>query len=283
MFRVRQRTESPSRPTAARGSVGSARVWDERTRAARAGKSLPPEFGPDLRPTSPAALAPDELTALVAGIVAVTLDTRLPDCAPARRALLARELEVRLLSLFLEPPAAAEAPQALAPAGPGEQPAEELEAAPDRKDEAEPALSLSLSPAARALGLVLEDRLSQLGGPLGARADLRQRLITLALTALESPRDGQASGASSEELHSLDLLQRRAHKLERSLQDARAALAYVSGLEHVDQGLASIYRAVQGLTLSDPQHTQKRDVLEGIFRANLALQKPADDAAPPPG
>jgi hypothetical protein len=264
--------------------VGSARVWDERTRAARAGKSLAPEFAPDLDPTLPAALAPDELSALVAGIVAVTLDTRLPDCAPARRALLARELEVRLLSLFLEQPTAGEAPQALAPAGPEEQPTEEeLEAAPDRMDEADAEHALSLSPAARALRLVLEDRLSQLGGPLGARADLRQRLITLALTALESPRDGQASGASSEELHSLDLLQRRAHKLERSLQDARAALAYVSGLEHIDQGLASIYRAVQGLTLSDPRHTQKRDVLEGIFRANLALQKPADDAAPSPG
>ncbi|NOT31160.1 MAG: hypothetical protein HOP15_11990, partial [Planctomycetes bacterium] len=96
----------------------------------------------------------------------------------------------------------------------------------------------------------------------------------LAQTALESPSHSTGPEASSEELRSLDVLQRREHKLERSLREARAALAYVSGLAHVDDGLASIYRTVQGLASSDPRHTQKRDVLECVFRANLALQKP---------
>lgn len=70
------------------------------------------------------------------------------------------------------------------------------------------------------------------------------------------------------------MLQRRVQKLEVSLQEARAALAYVSGLERVDGGLASIYRSVQGLASADPRREQKQGALQSLFRANLALQKP---------
>ena len=71
------------------------------------------------------------------------------------------------------------------------------------------------------------------------------------------------------------MLQRRASKLERALQEARTALAYVSGLEHVDEGLASIYRTVQGLAPDDPLHVRKHDALVSIFRANLELRQRA--------
>jgi hypothetical protein len=96
--------------------------------------------------------------------------------------------------------------------------------------------------------------------------------VSLAVAALESAV--QAPTASTEELGELDLLQRRASKLERSLHEARSALAYVSSLERVDPGLASIYRAVQGLGGDDPERGRKRDALERIFQANLKLQKP---------
>jgi len=262
MFRARSRTESVSRPTSSRGSVGSARVWDERTRALRlsggAERAAPPQ--PEL------ALAPGELSALITGIVAFTLDARLPECEPARRALLARELEMRLLALFQPLPDVAEPAPLAAPA---ELPADDAPVS----NEVPPVVRVS-SPMERALELALEHRLGSLGGPIAERTDLRRLLVELALGALEPAGEPGESDASQAELGDLDLLQRRALKLERALKDARAALAYVSGLEHVDEGLASIYRTVQGLGLVDPQRARKREALEGIFRANLALQKP---------
>lgn len=253
MFRSRSRTENASRPSPTRGSVGSARVWDERTRALRAAGR--PEVAPLEEPT---ALAPAELTALVAGLVAATLDTRLPECEPERRAALARELESRLLALLQGP--------AEDPADPSPPPERAIPSAPGEA-------VASRSPAALALGGRLEERLRALGGALAARADLRTRLVELALASV--PLEANADAALPE-LDTLDLLQRRARKLERSLADARAALAYVAGLEHVEDGLASIYRTVQGLAGTDPQVARKREALIGIFRANLALQKPGE-------
>ncbi|NOT30783.1 MAG: hypothetical protein HOP15_10095, partial [Planctomycetes bacterium] len=168
----------------------------------------------------------------MAGIVQVTLDTRLPDCEPARRRVLARELQLRLTSVFLDPrsfldPTSLAEPisgQTLAPAAPeaAVEPEDALEAREAPASDALEARAHSLrprSPAARALGLVLEDRLNGLGGTLTERADLRQRLIALAQTALESPSHSTGPEASSEELRSLDVLQRREHKLERSLRE----------------------------------------------------------------
>jgi len=208
------------------------------------------------------ALPAEELAALVHGIVQVTLDTRLETSDPLRREQLAHLLHARLLEL-------------LGGAQPSAQPSD----APRARNEPLPP-SEALPPGAPGagaspgspLGQALEDRLARLGGPLAARSDLRARLIALASECMASP--GAAPEASGEELRGLDVLQRRAAKLERSIHEARAALAYVMGLEHVDTGIASIYRAVQGLSLEDPARELKRALLEAMFLSNLTLQRP---------
>jgi hypothetical protein len=248
--------------------VGTARVWDEGLRALRASRPPvappPPEAPGSVRLVLPA----EELAALVSGIVRVTLDTRLAGALPEHRAALARELEARLVALFGGPPAQARAQECAPEAAPEAAPLE-----PEGPLAALPPGPLpSVAPAERALGLVIEDRLLRLGGDMAARADLRERLIGIALQWLASAP--AAASASGEELRSLDVLQRRAAKLEHSLKETRAALAYVSGLEHVDSGIASIYRTVQGLAIGDPERERKREALECLFQANLALQKP---------
>lgn len=271
MFQRRARTEKPSRPTSARGSVGSARVWDERTRALRA---APPE-STGTHESAATPLDGDELAPLVSAIVQVTLDTRFGDCDPARRARLARELEARLLELLAAAPEGRGDARAAEPAAPVAEPAS-LPAPSLPAAEPEPVLPEHDLPEHDGMQRALEERLLLLGGPLAARADLRRRLVDLVLQRLTStPNTGETPPATGAELRDLDVLQRRAAKLERSLQDARAAKAYVSGLEHVDQGIASIYREVQGLPSDDPRRERKRDVLARIFQANLALQKPA--------
>lgn len=273
MFRARTRSETPSRPTARRGSVGSARVWDERTRAqcASTPPSAPPESAQAPPAPAPLALPREELASLVAGIVQLTLDTRLADHEPARRTELARELQSRLLALFgCAPPSAAQARRCGAEVSSARCPAVLPRAAEDAAHSTLPGGCTAAS--APTLGVLLEDRLLRLGGALALRADLRERLIGLALQRLTSA--SEVPTASGEELRSLDVLQRRTAKLERSLQEARSALAYVSGMQHVDAGIASIYRAVQGLSLEDPQRDSKRAALESLFHANLTLQQP---------
>jgi hypothetical protein len=270
MFRTRIRTESPSRN--GRGSVGTARVWDERMR--RNGGRPAPAQAPAAA-ASALQLAGDELKAMVAGIVQVTLDTQLADCDAERRIGIARVLETRLLSLLglasIAAPAQATPPEAAELAeDDGTYETEEAAAPP-----AEP-VEIVYPSAQRALGLVLEDRLERLGGPLAARTDLRRCLVALTLGFLpapDAPPPVNGSKPSTVELQNLDLLQRRALKLEQALRDARAALAYISQLEHVDLGLASIYRVVQGIALDDPLRERKQGALEAIFQANLSLQK----------
>ncbi|HEX6883331.1 MAG TPA: hypothetical protein VF530_08115 [Planctomycetota bacterium] len=246
--------------------MGSARVWDERTRAAAAARAqpAPPEGA---RPTS---LSPLELAVLVRGIVATTLEARLPDTPRERRGALAQELELRLLDLFEARPLAGP-PQDLAPAAsaaPAAPPAE------DHTDRARPTPSAPLEPRARLLDLTLQERLERLGSPLAARADLRERLVALVLQRLASAAAEVEADVPAEELRDLDVLQRRLVKLEQALAEARAALTHVGSLEHVDGGLASIYRVVQGLAAGDPRRAQKTAALECVFRANLALQRP---------
>jgi hypothetical protein len=248
MFRARPRTESPSSESSIRGSIGSARVWDERTRTLRGRSPQPAGDG----------IAPEDFHALVAALVRLTLDKRGGDAA--RRVEIARELHARLLEQLGERPAPSAAPET------------ESGVPPPALASASAEL-VHTDPVRRALWLVLDDRLSRLGGPIAARADVRQRLIALCLAHLEAVPE--TIGASRDELRNLDTLQRRLAKLEHALEETRAALAYVSGLEHVDTGIASIYRFVQGLAPEDPQRERKRDALEGIYRANLALQQPA--------
>ena len=271
MFRVRTRSESTSSRTALRGTIGSASVWDAQRRARGLDS---PRAEPEAVP-APLVVAPAELAALVQGIVQVTLDTRLPGCPAEERRTLARTLEARLLELFGLSTARKTEPL-LEPISPAPMRTEAVVVAPPPA--ASPAAPRApASPRVRALELILDSKLQGLGGTLAERPELRARLVELALEQLT----GVANDASAtrDELQSLDVLQRRAAKLERSLHETRAALAYVSGLERVDEGIASIYRTVQGLALNDPRQEQKREALEHVFRANLALQKPDDPTA----
>jgi len=274
LFRPRHRPEKNARSSAQRGSVGSARVWDERTRARHLTAPAPE------RPAAPPAPALDELVALIQGIVRVTLDTRLTELERPRRSALAAELERRLLEVFCRSAPPSDGPRAPAPldAPPVTAPVEEASPSAAVVDEG-PALATGSTPRSasqRALALVLEDRLARLGGPLATRPDLCRMLAELTITRLEPAQ--AAAEVGGELLQSLDVLARRERKLERALHDARAALAYVSGLEHVDAGIASIYRQVQGLAQDDPRREQKAGALVKIFQANLELRGRGEDS-----
>lgn len=68
-------------------------------------------------------------------------------------------------------------------------------------------------------------------------------------------------------------LERRIRKLTGSLQDTENELRRVAALKVQETGLASIYQSVQGLNADEESYEQKKEMLKGIFAANLSLQK----------
>ena len=64
------------------------------------------------------------------------------------------------------------------------------------------------------------------------------------------------------------LYERRISKLTRSLERLERELSGMSP-HALDEGVASIYRTVQGLSQSDAMHVAKREMMNDIFQANL--------------
>ncbi len=71
----------------------------------------------------------------------------------------------------------------------------------------------------------------------------------------------------------IDILHRRLSKLSSTLDLTEEELARVRQLKQGDDGIASIYSEVQGLSSDDANAEAKRELVRKIFEANLELQK----------
>lgn len=78
----------------------------------------------------------------------------------------------------------------------------------------------------------------------------------------------------------VDMLERRLAKLSATLENAEGKLREAAGAQSIDPGVASVYRAVQGL--SDVEHdlVLKREMMAKIFEANLELRKELSQQEP---
>ena len=65
---------------------------------------------------------------------------------------------------------------------------------------------------------------------------------------------------------------RRIEKLTRSLETTEAEIARLRAAGSTDEGVASVYREVQGLDSDENRADLKRDLMGAIFQANLDLQ-----------
>jgi hypothetical protein len=102
-------------------------------------------------------------------------------------------------------------------------------------------------------------------------------------SAASTPSDaaaaGHANGAEANgksddvDARAVDVLERRLTKVRESLRAARDLKRRLSILRDHDPGIASIYRAVQGIADVDALREMKREMLTDIFQANLALQR----------
>lgn len=247
-----------------RGSVGSARVWDDTMRAARRSGRVPgpPPVAVASRPVPPAETPSlDRLQRIVVGLFERTIATHFPDLGAGERERITTELR-GLLGEILDGRAQLPntAPAERAPEGPGRP-------LPVPREDVAPELAERLRAGFDRLGEGIE----------GMEA-VRETALTMILDAVDAARRRAVAGAvvvegTPEDLARIDLLERRASKLTRSLAATREALQRVALLDDFDPGIPSIYRAVQGLTQVDALYRVKRELLADIFEANVRLQE----------
>ncbi|HRV81176.1 MAG: diguanylate cyclase [Planctomycetes bacterium] len=71
----------------------------------------------------------------------------------------------------------------------------------------------------------------------------------------------------------IDNLQRRIAKLTQSLGVTEQEILRLQSMKDVDEGIASLYRNVQGLGGDSARAELKKDLMSAIFKANLDLQR----------
>jgi hypothetical protein len=104
-------------------------------------------------------------------------------------------------------------------------------------------------------------------------ARLQSRITGLVLDSLQRERQKgveEKTSAHGEELRRYEL---RIAKLTKSLEITEEELKRIAAMKNIDPGVASIYRTIQGLNAEDDHAGAKKEMLAGIFQANLALQR----------
>lgn len=89
-------------------------------------------------------------------------------------------------------------------------------------------------------------------------------------TSVRTEHDAEpAAAGDSQARHRIKLLERRLQKMMRLLEDQENSS--MGGLE--DDGVASIYRVVQGVDARDVQAEDKRALMASIFLQNVKLRE----------
>ena len=254
------------------GSTGTSRVWDEATRARkRVQGSAHPAPSDAALPHASETLV-DE-TRLRRALAQALLE-HAPDLPADRQEALAASVRSALLEA-LDPSSERRAQAqdaALSPGAAGTQTVEQRTPAPP------PTPELAALPRFRTRGLVpretqdeLRQALAQLGGPSESLRGLRRDVLALVLATATSQATARLQRDHAPGFERIDNLRRRTRKMRASLRTVREALAQVDTLPVFDDGLASIYRTVQGLSTGEEDAAKKREMLSQIFDANVAL------------
>lgn len=95
---------------------------------------------------------------------------------------------------------------------------------------------------------------------------------------LQTERDKAAESAAMTQRERIDLLERRLAKLTETLTKTEEQLSVALENATTEQGVASIFKTVQGLRATARDFERKRAMLSDIFSKNLLLQKGAATA-----
>ena len=120
---------------------------------------------------------------------------------------------------------------------------------------------------------VILEAINELVRGAGGGAELADRLGGFVLGLVDEQRriarEAQATANDDE----IDRLRRRIGKLSDALDGSEAKLAELASGRAIDDGIASIYRDVQGLSGTEADFKRKKELMTDIFKANVQLQK----------
>jgi len=105
---------------------------------------------------------------------------------------------------------------------------------------------------------------------------VEKEIIALAVAELFEGRQKAIEAQMAEHARLVDQLERRIAKLTTLLGVTEEELQRVLSMKTIDEGVASIYRTVQGLGAEAAQAEQKKAMMAVIFQENLAFQKRND-------
>ena len=108
----------------------------------------------------------------------------------------------------------------------------------------------------------------------GMAEKLRQEFLQMALKDLAKERNAaMTADESGEKDRQIDNLERRIAKLNAQLGLTEDELKRVMAMKNVEDGVASIYRTVQGLSDEDGSKDLKKEMMKQIFEANIEMKK----------
>jgi GGDEF domain-containing protein len=123
------------------------------------------------------------------------------------------------------------------------------------------------------LGAQIEALFRAFGAASPELEQLQAELTALSETTVDLARQQAMADVVSEHADKVERLERRLSKLKEMLDATENELRRIAKLKGVEEGLASIYRTVQGLTNTDEDYHRKREMLTLIFEANVDLQR----------
>ena len=86
-------------------------------------------------------------------------------------------------------------------------------------------------------------------------------------------RAGAWPSSDRETARRVEILERRLAKLNLALEDRETLIQRLLAEGVTDEGVASIFQDVQGLSPEDAQYQTKRGLMDAIFKANVELQE----------
>lgn len=121
----------------------------------------------------------------------------------------------------------------------------------------------------------IEQAFLSMGDGAGDHSAAKSQVLNVVMGLVEEERKATADATAALRDKEVDTLQRRIAKLNESLEYTEKKLTEVASAKSIDDGVASIYREVQGLRGEDAHVEKKRELMANIFEANFALQKGA--------
>ena len=121
----------------------------------------------------------------------------------------------------------------------------------------------------------IEERLSELLQDWSASEHndgLRDQVLGLVMGIIQNERRDAIEAREVVRDKEVASLERRIDKLKGALSETEGRLTHITAARHLDEGISSVYREVQGLRDSEQHFERKQSLMGDIFRANVKLR-----------